>query len=129
MPPAGLSYSQMCKEILSIDASIRFVGAANKLGKIIFAEYRQDIAPLLTTEEAELSIVRSSLRMAMRKDQESKLGKNLYAVAAYEKVTRATIPLANDELLLVSFDSSQVQYGAIIADRIIPILKKHGCQY
>jgi hypothetical protein len=119
----------MCKEILSADASIRFVGAANKLGKIIFAEYRQDIAPLLTREEAELSIVRSSLMMAMRKDQESKLGKNLYAVAAYEKVTRATVPLANNDLLMISFDKLERQYAAIIVDKIIPILKKHGCQY
>jgi hypothetical protein len=129
MPSTGVSYSQACKEILSIDSSIRFVGAANKNGKIIFAEYRKDLAPLLTKEEAQVSIMRSSLRMAMRKDQEGKLGKNLYAVAAYEKVTRATIPLAGDDLLMVSFDNSERQYAGIIVDKIIPVLKKHRCNY
>lgn len=126
-----ISYRKICAEILSLHKTIRFAGAANSVGKVLWAQYRQDVAgrPLLTKEESEQSAMHSTLRMKMRMTHEEKLGKSQYAIASYEKVKRATIPLAGDYLLLVSFDKDEMQCESIIVNKIIPALKKHGCSY
>ena len=41
----------LCKSILALDDSIRFVAVANKLGTVDAAEYRTGLNPLLTKEE------------------------------------------------------------------------------
>jgi len=39
----------------------------------------------------------------------SKIGKGLYAVAAFEKITRITFPLGENNLLFVSLGSEQMR--------------------
>ncbi|MCH8086173.1 MAG: hypothetical protein IIC15_07145, partial [Thaumarchaeota archaeon] len=38
-----------------------------------------------------------------------KIGKGLYAIAAFEKITRMTFPLGDDNLIFVSLGSEQVR--------------------
>jgi hypothetical protein len=77
------------------------------MGKIIAAQYRNRLDPLLTVDESELSFIESVFRMSTRKDMRSKLGKPIYSCTLYEKVKRATILLDNNDhpILMVSFDS------------------------
>ena len=98
----------VCDRILEVDNSIRFSGFANNNGKIIAAQYRNGLDPLLTSEESELSFIDSVLRMRTRDDMKTKLGKVIYSSTVYEKVNRATILLDNEEypILMVSFDNN-----------------------
>ncbi|HET7344875.1 MAG TPA: hypothetical protein VFJ05_03275 [Nitrososphaeraceae archaeon] len=70
-----MNLGNLCKQILAIDKSIRFVGIPNKFGKKIVAEYRKGLVQLLTEYESELYAIESVLRMNTRRDMETKLGK------------------------------------------------------
>jgi hypothetical protein len=112
----------ICNQILELDHSIRFAGFANNMGKIIAAQYRNRLDPLLAVE---LSFIESVFRMSTRKDMRSKLGKPIYSCTLYEKVKRATILLDNKDhpILMVSFDSdiSGFDHDSIIMNGILPL--------
>jgi hypothetical protein len=98
--------------------------------KIIATEYKKDVTPLLTREESELSVIQSIIRMSTRSTIEHKLGKILYPSTVYERVTRATMYLFNDErrdedhpILLMLFDKTADHEG-IINTKILPFLRK-----
>ena len=115
----------ICNQILELDHSIRFAGFANNMGKIIAAQYRNRLDPLLTVDESVLSFIESVFRMSTRKDMRSKLGKPIYSCTLYEKVKRATILLDNKDhpILMVSFDSdiSGFDHDSIIMNGILPL--------
>jgi hypothetical protein len=126
----SLNYRQICLNILNLDSTIRFAGIASLDAKILAAEYRPGIRPLLTLKESELSIMQSLIRMSMRSTLESKLGKTVYAAAVYQFIKRATISLFNDgnkddSFLLVSFEK-QANHESIINDKILPFLDTLG---
>ncbi len=113
-----------CRQILDLDKGIRFAGVSDSSGKSVMKEYRNGVVPLLSGEEEESSLRQAAIRMASRKALEPSIGKTIYAFALYEKVKRATIPLKNDLILLVSFDI-EADYEPIILVKIIPLAKKH----
>jgi hypothetical protein len=117
----------ICNEILELDSSIRFVGIANKMGKLVAAEFKRGVEALLTKEEIEANIISAVLRMKTREDYEQKLGKTIYTFALYEKVKRASIALYQEDysLLMVSFDVS-ADHESIILQKILPKIKKHN---
>jgi hypothetical protein len=117
----------ICNEILELDSSIRYVGIANKMGKLIAAEFKAGVEVLLTREEIEANIIKAVLRMKTREDYEQKLGKSIYTFALYEKVKRASIALSQEDysLLMVSFDVS-ADHESIILHKILPKLKRHN---
>jgi hypothetical protein len=112
----------ICNQILELDNSIRFAGFANNMGKIIAAQYRNRLDPLLAVE---LSFIESVFRMNTRKDMKSKLGKPIYSCTIYEKVKRPTILLGNKDhpILMVSFESdiSGFDHDSIIMKGILPL--------
>jgi hypothetical protein len=113
----------LCKQILGLDKTIRYVGIANMEGKMIAQGYRKGLRSLLTIEESELSAMQSIFRMGTRKVFEGKLGKTIYAFALYEKVKRATIPLDNENILMISFDM-EANHEFIILSKILPHIRK-----
>jgi hypothetical protein len=119
-----LKNQDVCTQILELDKTIRFVGIASLEGKLVAEEYRKGLRPFLTKEESELSIVQSIIRMGTRKVLEDKLGKTIYAFALYDKVKRATIPINNDNnILMVSFDT-EADHESIILNKILPLIKE-----
>lgn len=114
----------LCKQVLKLDKSIRFAGIADKFGKIVVSEYRIGTTPLLSKEEAILSAVRTVIIMGTRQALRPALGKIVYSFALYEKVKRATMPLRNQLVLLVSFDK-EADHEPIILKKILPLVKEH----
>jgi small-conductance mechanosensitive channel len=117
----------ICNEILELDNSIRFVGIANKMGKLVAAEFNPGVEVLLTREEIEANAINAVLRMRTREDYEQKLGKTIYTFALYEKVKRASIALYQQDysLLMISFDVS-ADHESIILQKILPKIKQHN---
>jgi hypothetical protein len=115
----------ICKQILELDKTIRFVGIASIEGKLIAQEYREGLESLLSKEESELSVMQSIIRMGTRKVLEDKVGKTIYAFALYEKVKRATMPLGDSNILMVSFDI-EANHEYIILNKILPLVRKEG---
>jgi len=115
----------LCKQILEFDKTIRFAAIADKFGKVVMEEYRKGAFPLLSKEEAALSVMQASIRMGSRKTMQPRLGKIVYSFTLHEKVKRATVPLSNHSVLMVSFDT-EVDHESIIFKKILPLIKEHG---
>jgi hypothetical protein len=118
---------RICDEILELDRSIRFVGIANKMGKLVAVKFNQGVKTLLTREEIEANIIKAVLRMKTREDYEDKLGRAIYTFALYERVKRASIALNKGDysLLMVSFEVA-AEHEPIILKKILPRIKEHS---
>jgi hypothetical protein len=145
--PNGLK--EFCKDILSKDLSIRFAAVANQMGILIESEYREGLKPLMNRQETEHYTMQTVFRASTRETFENKIGKQRYAIAVYEKVIRATIPIivlgsqedkdGNQEnkeqkeqkeqqnskwiYLLVSFDLGS-DVISIMEDKILPLIEQ-----
>ena len=125
---SSISYTyakEICNQVLRLDKSIRFAGIANNMGTLIAYKLREGVVPLLNEEDLQNNIMKTVLRMKIREDYESKLGDVIYTFALYKRVKRASIPLDNPDLavLTVSFDMAANQDN-IIMDKILPVLKQ-----
>ena len=142
---------KFCEGIIAKDSSIRFAGLANQMGKLMGSVYRQGLQPLMNGQETEHYTIQTVLRASTRETFENKIGKQLYAIAVYEKLIRATIPIIimigddannngenSDEkekhrkeqdskwlYLLVSFDSGS-DVISIVEDKILPQIEQSG---
>ena len=134
----------LCKGVIAKDPSIRFAGIANQMGNLIEAAYRESLQPLMDRQETEHYTIQTVLRASTRETFENKIGKQRYAIAVYEKLIRATVPIVitdhqdnTDEkrkkqqekqdskwlYLLVSFDLSS-DVISIVENKILPLIKQ-----
>ena len=135
---------RLCKGVIAKDSSIRFAGIANQMGKLVEADYREGLQPLMDRQETEHYTVQTVLRASTRETFENKIGKQRYAIAVYEKLIRATVPIVirdhqddKDEkqkkqqekqdfkwfYLLVSFDLSS-DVISIVENKILPLIRQ-----
>jgi hypothetical protein len=99
----AMDYGKLCKEILDLDPKIRFAGVCDDTGETKYGGQREGVKNLLSPEETKKSNLQALARWALRNALSSKVGKGRYAMAEYEKVKRITIPLDdNNHLLLVT---------------------------
>ncbi len=134
----------LCKGVIAKDSSIRFAGIANQMGNLIEAAYREGLQPLMDRQETEHYTIQTVLRASTRETFENKIGKQRYAIAVYEKLIRATVPIViighqddKDEkqkkqqekqdskwlYLLVSFDLGS-DVISIVENKILPLIKQ-----
>jgi hypothetical protein len=123
-----LSYlERVCRRILALDGSIRFVGIVSIDGEIMITQYREGLIPLLSKEETAQSIIDSVMRMKIRRNLEAKLGKTILVIALYENVKRIAIPIGKtgENLLIVSLDIDS-DHDTIIWKKIMPIIETYS---
>jgi hypothetical protein len=112
------------KKVVNLNKSIRWAGIANQLGMIIKETYREDLRPLLTSEENLEYAANTIARHKERIKYEPKIGKLEYTLVKYEKVNRIMIPLNNNNnYLLFSLDVEEIDYDKIIKEKIIPFVE------
>jgi hypothetical protein len=124
-----ITYSSLCKSLLSLDKSIRFAGIANEDGLLIGSAHRTGLKPLLSTEERAQYAITAATRQFTRLRWELLLGNILYASSHYAKLIRATIPITDNNrrlsyVILMSFDPRTSNFHEIIVEKVIPMVKK-----
>ncbi|MCV0412366.1 MAG: hypothetical protein K5782_05110 [Nitrosarchaeum sp.] len=87
------------------DVNIRHSVITDIDGNIISVNHRQGVVNYLSEDETIASLKRAASAWKARKQLSPKIGRGLYAVAAFEKITRITFPLGNDYLIFVSMGS------------------------
>jgi hypothetical protein len=116
--------STFVKKVLNLNKSIRWVGIANQHGIIIKETYREELTPLLTSEENLEYAANTIARHKERIKYETKIGKLEYTLVKHERVNRIMIPLNNNNnYLLFSLDVEQIDYDNIIKKNIIPFVE------
>ena len=106
--------------IFECDSSIRFVGVCTLQGKLLDAQYRDGISPLLSDRGLQFAAMKSAIRANTRVGDNEDVGNPIYSVTAYENVKRATIPFGKDLLLLISFEKNQEE--SKIMEKVLEII-------
>ena len=91
------------------DPNIRHSIITDNEGNILATEHRPGITNYLSQEETAASLKRAAISWKARKELSPKIGKGLYAIAAFEKITRMTFPLEEDNMIFVTLGSDEVR--------------------
>jgi hypothetical protein len=122
-------FQEFCDKVIALDKSIRFAAIADEDGKLMATAERRGLKPLLTPEERAQYAITAATRQYTRLRWEYLLGKINYATSHYARLTRATIPIADENsrlsyVLLLSFDV-EVNVHDVIMKKIIPLVRKN----
>jgi len=103
------SFENLLTKIMNSDVNIRHSIITDIEGKILTTNHRDGITNYLSQEETEASLQRAATAWKARKQLSQKIGIGLYAIAAFEKITRITFPLGDENLIFVSMGSDTVR--------------------
>ena len=104
-----MDFEELLQIVMDSNVNIRHSIVADMKGKIIKVKPREGVTRYLSEEETDASIKRAASAWRARKLLSPKIGKGLFAVAAFEKITRITFPLGKNNLLFVSMGSDKVR--------------------
>ena len=104
-----MDFEHLLKRIMDSDVNIRHSIVTDTEGNILSTSHREGITNYLSPEETVSSLKRAATAWKGRKQLSPKIGKGMYAVAAFEKITRITFPLGDDNLIFVSMGSDAVR--------------------
>jgi len=76
-------------------------------GNILWNSIRDNTTSYLSMDETKESLKRSIESWQERDKLSAKIGNGKYAIVAYDKIKRITVPLPNDHLLLVSLEGEE----------------------
>jgi hypothetical protein len=119
-------FKELCEKIVVQDPAIRFVGIADEEGILEAEAERKGLKAVFSPDQRAEYAITAANRQATRLRWEYLLGKISFATSHYEKLIRATIPIADENrrlshVVLVSFDS-YAKADEIIKKRIIPLI-------
>jgi hypothetical protein len=104
-----MDFTNLLKRIMDSDVNIRHSLVTDGEGNILATNHRAGITNYLSADETATSLKRASVAWKGRNELSSKIGHGLYAVAIFEKITRMTFPLGDDNLIFVSMGSDAVR--------------------
>ena len=104
-----MNFENLLNRIMDSDVNIRHSLVTDNDGNILAVSHREGITNFLSQEETEASLKRAASAWKGRKELSPKIGNGLYAVAVFEKITRMTFPLGDDNLIFVSMGSDSVR--------------------
>ena len=104
-----MKFENLLKRIMDSDSNIRHSLITDIEGGILVVSHRDGVTNYLSPEETEASLKRAANAWKGRKALSPKIGNGLYAVAAFEKITRMTFPLGDENLIFVSLGSDAVR--------------------
>ena len=102
-------FEKLLQRIMDSDINIRHSIVTDLDGNILTVNHRQGVTNFLSPDETAASLKRAASAWKARKQLSPKIGKGLYAVAAFEKITRITFPLEENNLIFVSMGSETVR--------------------
>ena len=104
-----MSFESLLKRILNSDVNIRHSIVSDLDGNIVAVNHRDGVTNHLSEDETAASLRRAAVAWSGRRQLAPKIGNGLYAVAAFEKITRITFPLGENNLLFISMGSEQTR--------------------
>ena len=91
-----MGFEKLLQRIMDSDVNIRHSVITDVEGDIIAVNHRPGVTNYLSQEETITSLKRAASAWKARKQLSPKIGRGLYAVAAFEKITRITFPLGDN---------------------------------
>ncbi len=69
------NYTEICDKVKNLDSKIRFAGVINENGRLVAGGMKEGIQPLESERNDEMLFMELALRVKMRKEFNSHLGK------------------------------------------------------
>ena len=104
------SEGKLVSMIMEANQYVRYAAICDTEGEILWNSHRNDVNNILTLDETKASLKRSINTWKTRDELSSKIGKGQYAIVAYDKIKRITIPLPNNHMLFVSVEGKKPAY-------------------
>ncbi len=104
-----MNFTNLLRRIMDCDVNIRHSIITDIDGNILEVSHRQGVVNYLSEEETAASLKRAAGAWQGRRALRPKIGSGTYAMAAFEKITRITFPLGDDNLIFVSVGSETVR--------------------
>ena len=98
----AINYDELSKQILDLDAQVRFAGVANIKGVLIAGGPKEDVEQLLTGDQVNMSIHYAFQKRELYTNLAYKIGHEKSSITEYEKVTMISVPINSNELFLIS---------------------------
>ena len=105
------SEEKLLNMILGEIPSSRIAIICDHNGTILWNSIRDNTTSYLSVDETKESLRRATDSWDQRGKLSSKIGAGKYAIVAYDKIKRITIPLPNRHLLFVSLEGEE--FGSI----------------
>ncbi len=102
-------FENLLQRIMDSDVNIRHSVITDADGNILTVNHREGVTNYLSPDETAASLKRAASAWKARKQLSPKIGQGLYAVAAFEKITRITFPLGENNLIFVSMGSDTMR--------------------
>lgn len=113
------NYQNICDQIHKLDPKIRFVGIINERGRLIEGGMKSGLTTFSSAKDDEMLFMELVLRVKMRQEFDTQLGKVKFAMALRDKVLEMSFPIDKHVLFVVS--ESDVDFG-ILPKKIIQII-------
>jgi hypothetical protein len=99
-----MNFDELCSNVMKIDDDVRFVGILDKNGELVSGGYKDSLASHLQSDESKMSFHYASKAWENRKNLSHRVGKEKFAIVEFEKVKQISIPVDNQNILLVSVE-------------------------
>jgi hypothetical protein len=127
-------FQELCDKVISADSSIRFVGIADRHGRLLATKDRRGLKPLLNMQETEQYAITAATRQYTRIRWQPILGKINYTCSHYDKLLRATIPITNENnhlshIIILTLDVDTDNFHEIMMDKIVPLVRENTSKF
>ena len=99
-----MDFDRLYDDIMKIDSTIRYAAVQSEYGEKICGGFRENVTPILSSEELKMMHYYASQRWETRKNIEHKLGCTKYAMAEYEKLKRISIPINHKYMIMLAIE-------------------------
>ncbi len=97
-----MDFDKLLTNVMGTDSTIRYAAIQNRAGEKISGGFRENVTPILSSDELKMMHYYASQRWQSRKNIEHKIGNTKYAMAEYDKLKRITFPINQEYLLLIA---------------------------
>lgn len=97
-----VNYDELSKQVLNLDAKVRFAGIANSKGEIVAGGQKDNIEQMLSGDEVNMSIHYALQKRDLYTNLAFRIGHETSSITEFKKVTMISIPINSNELFLIS---------------------------
>ena len=116
-----MDYQKLCESAKKADPKIRFAGIINSRGRLIAGGMVSSKKALEDEKKDEMLFMELALRVKMRSEFDSELGKVKFSLSLREKLIVMSFPIKNDVLLVSMERKTQFEK---IASNILKSVEK-----
>ena len=116
-----MDYDKLCESAKKADSKVRFAGIINSRGRLIAGGMVPSKKALEDEKNDEMLFMELALRVKMRSEFDSELGKVKFSLSLREKLIVMSFPIKNDVLLVSMERKTQFEK---IAFGILKLIEK-----